>query len=75
MKRATEKGLIKSVPVAISIHALVKRATFGYGNGYVYEKISIHALVKRATFFIGIGQKKHGISIHALVKRATTGKT
>ena len=55
----------------ISIHALVKRATYRLidENGEVV--ISIHALVKRATpngKFASDGQK---ISIHALVKRAT----
>ena len=33
----------------ISIHALVKRATFRYGKGGFTMIISIHALVKRAT--------------------------
>ena len=55
----------------ISIHALVKRATFfdvSFNASYV---ISIHALVKRATNVVNNYIKVAGISIHALVKRAT----
>ena len=56
---------------AISIHALVKRATAINSHFYGGELISIHALVKRATVS---DKQKAGdikISIHALVKRAT----
>ena len=55
----------------ISIHALVKRATYIYSVPFTMTVISIHALVKRATD-IKLGYKKKiSISIHALVKRAT----
>ena len=35
--------------IAISIHALVKRATQSGYDLFEHEEISIHALVKRAT--------------------------
>ena len=55
----------------ISIHALVKRATFGKKSMVLRFAISIHALVKRATNLkLGYGGTQE-ISIHALVKRAT----
>ena len=41
--------IFKFVTIAISIHALVKRATFKINNKTVFDFISIHALVKRAT--------------------------
>ena len=59
--------------ITISIHALVKRATYNSGSGHVTPCISIHALVKRATHFKKSNELKNGISIHALVKRATYG--
>ena len=61
--------------MAISIHALVKRATlhFDVSDGAVF--ISIHALVKRATNLIDKYSIYFDISIHALVKRATAGIT
>ena len=49
MKRATDKIFEEFSIFEISIHALVKRATFfdvSFNASYV---ISIHALVKRAT--------------------------
>ena len=56
---------------SISIHALVKRATYRTILCSARAIISIHALVKRATEkpfqFLG----RINISIHALVKRAT----
>ena len=55
----------------ISIHALVKRATFNLRFCKIYCMISIHALVKRATDVINMSKYKYIISIHALVKRAT----
>ena len=55
----------------ISIHALVKRATY-FGNSFIILcNISIHALVKRATVIAPSGFTGAVISIHALVKRAT----
>ena len=56
---------------AISIHALVKRATLAMYYVHGQFTISIHALVKRATLFSGWISSKNIISIHALVKRAT----
>ena len=57
---------------AISIHALVKRATEYIQFIHVPETISIHALVKRATCGnASIHVDAAHISIHALVKRAT----
>ncbi len=56
---------------AISIHALVKRATEGDDWKHPYDIISIHALVKRATYTNKYTAKRGFISIHALVKRAT----
>ena len=56
---------------AISIHALVKRATSQVSAVALFLDISIHALVKRATRGIWFFPLVRGISIHALVKRAT----
>ena len=56
---------------AISIHALVKRATETKRERRVRFDISIHALVKRATRSRCQIPRHHSISIHALVKRAT----
>ena len=56
---------------AISIHALVKRATTSNGLFAIGVPISIHALVKRATQKMGMAANLGNISIHALVKRAT----
>ncbi len=52
MKRATFIDSAAAQQIAISIHALVKRATIG-DRSYSGAKlvISIHALVKRATGF------------------------
>ena len=55
----------------ISIHTLVKRATFKKLFFTSVTTISIHALVKRATKKKKPTKLKYGISIHALVKRAT----
>ena len=55
----------------ISIHALVKRATFTEGQFIFNKVISIHALVKRATYLNSYNRLPLAISIHALVKRAT----
>ena len=62
---------INTAGTAISIHALVKRATncTHWANGSI--GISIHALVKRATTNITRLDNNRVISIHALVKRAT----
>ena len=60
--------------ILISIHALVKRATYGCTDVANTGLISIHALVKRATFcFFNRDKLAIIISIHALVKRATDG--
>ena len=56
---------------AISIHALVKRATLELGLTQKQLGISIHALVKRATCSVKDFAVMIYISIHALVKRAT----
>ena len=56
----------------ISIHALVKRATYWCRFLLSLPGISIHALVKRATYISCVGLTKFLISIHALVKRATS---
>ena len=56
----------------ISIHALVKRATYMDQNAPDTYAISIHALVKRATRNGLALVTRNLISIHALVKRATT---
>ena len=58
----------------ISIHALVKRATYGLAISGFTLSISIHALVKRATNCITLCYNICNISIHALVKRATGGQ-
>ena len=60
-----------SIQRAISIHALVKRATFERFRAVLADFISIHALVKRATVYSHFCMLSDGISIHALVKRAT----
>ena len=49
MKRATPQGTFVIANTAISIHALVKRATKKLVGDLDYKIISIHALVKRAT--------------------------
>ena len=49
MKRATLLNKQEVKMLIISIHALVKRATFQAFALYSIRKISIHALVKRAT--------------------------
>ena len=49
MKRATERKAMALAEKAISIHALVKRATCVDYVDNVFKRISIHALVKRAT--------------------------
>ena len=49
MKRATLRYGRLGKPKIISIHALVKRATYQLILDTVTVKISIHALVKRAT--------------------------
>ena len=46
--------LCDKLPCAISIHALVKRATALPQAQFAQNFISIHALVKRATFYICI---------------------
>ena len=58
---------------AISIHALVKRATTNGIGANICGYISIHALVKRATLTDTTTYNTTEISIHALVKRATFG--
>ena len=55
----------------ISIHALVKRATYRVSYQDPALHISIHALVKRATYRVSYQDPALHISIHALVKRAT----
>ena len=49
MKRATHATSKTAKWIAVSIHALVKRATQGVGVGVGVAMVSIHALVKRAT--------------------------
>ena len=48
MKRATA-AVMSVAAFAISIHALVKRATMAEARAVKEKVISIHALVKRAT--------------------------
>ena len=74
MKRATDGDDWKHPYDIISIHALVKRATFF--NDIINQAfgISIHALVKRATDWEANFPDMYDISIHALVKRATCCK-
>ena len=71
MKRATAYIGCNAKGVVISIHALVKRATFSGLYAHHTYQISIHALVKRATDNLKLGYGGTKISIHALVKRAT----
>ena len=77
--RPREEGDTKSTTFPstkpISIHALVKRATFFELVDYARENISIHALVKRATNFCTVTGNRLIISIHALVKRATQARS
>ena len=76
--RPREEGDVLFKPdkcdVAISIHALVKRATKTTKTAHKGRRISIHALVKRATTIAQYKPCENGISIHALVKRATCKK-
>ncbi len=55
----------------ISIHALLKRATFILFPPIILHFISIHALLKRATQRQWQHWQQQWISIHALLKRAT----
>ncbi len=71
MKRATGDLNNLDYYFDISIHALVKRATYLKSRRHKLQQISIHALVKRATFFNDMINQAFDISIHALVKRAT----
>ena len=72
MKRATLNENKYMLNKDISIHALVKRATYDrIDTRYNAMAISIHALVKRATTSMLWGHGCDNISIHALVKRAT----
>ena len=71
MKRATTYITSIQGRTSISIHALVKRATFLKVISSKFKRISIHALVKRATNIIIFVHNLGFISIHALVKRAT----
>ena len=59
MKRATEREDNMIVIGAISIHALVKRATVFTKARYNIDNISIHALVKRATLALKDTSKKY----------------
>ena len=65
---------LAAISIAISIHALVKRATDYTKARYNKDNISIHALVKRATHQHTPLFKADLISIHALVKRATIAR-
>ena len=49
MKRATAAEKLFILFLIISIHALVKRATYNLCKRLMWAAISIHALVKRAT--------------------------
>ena len=49
MKRATKDITVTNEQTKISIHALVKRATWFAMTSKIDSVISIHALVKRAT--------------------------
>ena len=60
--------------LAISIHALAKRATKVIVKSNIAYPISIHALAKRATIFAICYFFNIFISIHALAKRATKQK-
>ena len=72
MKRATLTLIFLGISSrAISIHALVKRATKDGKFMIYWQSISIHALVKRATNSRAVYRTARQISIHALVKRAT----
>ena len=71
MKRATQNFSVRFFKNRISIHALVKRATYSSVDCHSIPDISIHALVKRATTFTSAILFIRAISIHALVKRAT----
>ena len=72
MKRATGQDSRYNIKYnLISIHALMKRATFAFVPYQIQNYISIHALMKRATegetrLIVALL-----ISIHALMKRAT----
>ena len=72
MKRATAVDGYTKGTDDISIHALVKRATYKIYEMFYKWDISIHALVKRATNIIIFVHNLGFISIHALVKRATS---
>ena len=71
-KEGDLKSQARKFAFAISIHALVKRATRFIVFIILYLRISIHALVKRATPGLNIPPWRYAISIHALVKRATS---
>ncbi len=56
MKRATLSRSICLVSFVVSIHALVKRATWDIGFRNAVLQVSIHALVKRATVMGGMSE-------------------
>ncbi len=57
----------------VSIHALVRRATFATASLITASsKVSIHALVRRATLLSLASGSNFEVSIHALVRRATS---
>ncbi len=55
----------------VSIHALVKSATFFKTDFSDRQSVSIHALVKSATSRMTRQHQAYKVSIHALVKSAT----
>ena len=71
MKRATKEVFCMTNAQKISIHALMKRATYSNCIRGIAKNISIHALMKRATQYKFPMTEYAEISIHALMKRAT----
>ena len=72
MKRATERHAGGVITDKVSIHALMKRATYHLRQLHCLRVVSIHALMKRATSrFIVYIIPCLCVSIHALMKRAT----
>ena len=51
------KQLMSELEHIISIHALVKRATYKLTDAGMQFRISIHALVKRATVILGVSKE------------------
>jgi len=73
MKTATLIRLQEEVEDGISIHAVMKTATYKWDELIGKGTISIHAVMKTATTLRLVTYLSTKISIHAVMKTATVG--